>query len=81
MYDINFDITRQWEIRGAPVGGTCSGNTAQVEKCYEPVIPVCKDRNIYCSEPPSVSLTSLTQNFHTKPSLYIFVCLYRWHRY
>ena len=58
MYDINFDITRQWEIRGAPVGGTCSGNTAQVEKCYEPVIPVCKDRNIYCSEPPSVSLTS-----------------------
>ena len=46
---------RQWEMRDAPIGGTCSGNTGTIEKCYEPIVPVCKDMNKYCSIPPEVS--------------------------
>ena len=45
---------RAWEIREAPIGSTCAGNTADVEKCLQPVIPVCKDMNNYCSDPPVV---------------------------
>ena len=41
-------------MRGAPIKGTCEGNHDTVEKCFQPKLPVCKDRNKYCSLPPEV---------------------------
>ncbi len=37
---------------GSPIGGSCIGNTGNAEKCDQPVIPSCVDRNFYCSTPP-----------------------------
>ena len=45
---------RQWEIWNSPMGGSCSGNTATPEKCEQPVIPACVDRNAYCTLPPDI---------------------------
>ena len=43
----------QWKIVNSPVGESCPGNTGTVEKCAQPVIPNCVDRNVYCTLPPS----------------------------
>ena len=37
-----------------PVGESCSGNTGDLEKCEQPVIKECVDRNKYCTGPPVV---------------------------
>ena len=37
-----------------PVGESCTGNTGDLEKCERPEIPVCVDRNKYCTGPPVV---------------------------
>ena len=47
---------RTWVVRGAPLTEACPTNTGDIEKCLQPVIPVCKDRNIYCKLPPTVSI-------------------------
>ena len=44
----------EWEIIGGPIGGSCTGNTASIEQCAQPVIPACVDRIIYCNPPPIV---------------------------
>ena len=55
---------RKWEIRGAPIGSTCSSTTAEVEKCLQPTLPVCKDMNKYCSTPPAVIFSLISISFH-----------------
>ena len=56
IQSLTFISTRQWEIRGAALGESCAGNHLTVEKCSQPIIPVCKDKNVYCSDPPPVSI-------------------------
>jgi hypothetical protein len=43
-----------WQITNSPIGGSCTGNTGTVEKCAQPVIPACVDRNAYCTAPPDI---------------------------
>ena len=37
---------------GAPLGGSCSQDGESVEKCLQPTLPKCVDRNTYCTPPP-----------------------------
>ena len=46
---------RKWVISGGPIGETCEGATGTEERCLEPVIPDCVDKNPYCSYPPLAS--------------------------
>ena len=43
---------RKWVVEGGPVGETCAGATGDEERCSQPTIPDCVDKNPYCSYPP-----------------------------
>ena len=46
---------RAWEILYGPLKGSCPTNTGTMEKCDQPVIPSCIDRNKYCTLPPGMN--------------------------
>ena len=46
------EIDGEWKVDGAPLGGSCSKDGESVEKCLQPTLPKCVDRNTYCTPPP-----------------------------
>ena len=61
-------ICSQWSLKIVHTNGTAIGTTplgescnpssdSQLEKCARPTIKECVDRNIYCTDPPVVSLS------------------------
>jgi hypothetical protein len=48
-------IFSQWIIENGPPGKSCPENASTTkDKCSDPKIPNCVDRNVYCQVPPKL---------------------------
>ena len=59
--ELYFNINK---ILYSPIGESCIGNTGIVEKCDQPVLKACVDRNKYCEQPPQTPIQATRDDLY-----------------